>query len=596
MTGGVQLLTKAAPIGQSGPPPTLPALSPADAPFAIGITGHRLERLAGIDLTALAERVAQALAATEAAAPVARFRLVGALAEGADTIAADVALARGWRVDAILPFAREEYARDFEQPGAAARFRDHLTQANCIFELPGERDESGGPAAYERAGRVMLAQSDLLLAIWDGDPPRGRGGAAQIVVEAVGQGVPVLTIHPDPARPPELLWSGLNAHEFGPESVDTVARGGLADLSRLFAALTPARDEAPPRVGGWAGKVLRPFFSLPYPLLLAATGVRQLRLADLTGPKPAPRAISADSTSFDARIGERLLPWFDAADHAASIAAQLFRGAFVSNFALAALSVTLSLLGLVAPLPLKPVLVLGEFASISVILLITHIGGKAGWHGRWLHQRRLAERLRCLAVAAPLGELLLRDGGRATGLERTIARALGLPSARVDAAYLAHAHASLVALLDDQIGYLEREAGRMNRLEHRLHRTGGVLFSITAAVCVGVLVLDGLAALDTSVFGGWAEHLPIGVTVVSATLPAIGAAIYGVRMQGDFSGAAERNQELAAQLAQLRRVAVDERPAFDGLRRLARRTAELLAQDVSQWFRASLARPLTLPG
>ncbi len=56
------------------------------------------------------------------------------------------------------------------------------------------------------------------------------------------------------------------------------------------------------------------------------------------------------------------------------------------------------------------------------------------------------------------------------------------------------------------------------------------------------------------------------------------------------------NAALATQLTALRRVAQDEEPDFDALRRLVRRTAELLTAEVSQWSRATRARPLSLPG
>ena len=304
---------------------------------------------------------------------------------------------------------------------------------------------------------------------------------------------------------------------------------------------------------------------------------------------------------LQARIDEQLWPRFDQADCEASLAAQLFRSAFVSSFALAALSVTLSLLGLIVPAAVKPLLAAGEFASIATILLITRWGARAGWHDRWLDQRTLAEELRCLAVSAPLGDLFLRgarmqDQDVAGRERREIARRIGLPSARIDAAYLAATHASLTALLDDQIGYVQREAGRMHRLEHRLHRLGGALFTVTALVCAGVLATEAIGPLLAHGAGVGEHGLPLGVTVVSASLPAIGAAVYGVRMQGDFAGAAERNAALATQLSLLRRITDDEAPGFDGLRRLIRRTAELLTADVSQWVRATRARPLSLPG
>lgn len=572
-----------------------------DGPIAVGITGHRLARMAGFDLDALATRIDGTLAALERASSGARFRLVGSLAEGADSIVAEVALTRGWQVDAVLPFDRAEYERDFDEPGKAV-LHDLLARASSVFELPGSRHEAGGEAAaYERAGRVVLAQSECLIAVWDGGPPQGRGGAAQIVVEATGQGLPILTIHPDAARPPVLMWSGLNAHQLGPESVETVARGGMSEVGRLFASGAPLRGADASR-GLVRRRRIPRIVGIAYPLMLAVAGVRRLRLVDLRGAAlpPVPAATDEQGLGFAERVRNGLEPGFALADYLATEAAQLFRGAFVLNFSLAALAVTLSLLGLIAGPAFKTLLVLGEFYSIAAILLITRVGARVGWHERWLNQRRLAERLRCLSISAPLGDLFLSELGRepdaSSRRARTIARRLGLPSSKVDGPYLAEAHARLVALLDDQIGYLRREAKRMHQLEHRLHRTGGVLFATTALICAGVLVLEGLGAFLAGDWGRWIHHLPLGITVVSASLPAIGAAIYGIRMQGDFAGAAERNSGLAAQLIGIRRLAEDEAPTFDQLRRLARRTAELLTQDVSQWFRASLARPLSLPG
>ena len=572
------------------------ATGQAPAPIGVGVTGHRPGRLGEADLTMLEARLYEIMAAIEAAAPSAQFRLIGSLAEGADTLAAGVAVARGWQVDAVLPLARDDYIDDFEGD-AAVRLQSLLSACRSIFELPGERGADGGPAAsYERAGRVVLTQSDFVLAIWDGDPALGRGGTTQIILEAVAQGVPVLAVHPADGRA-ELLWSGLNAHDLGPETIDTIARGGIDDLPRLLGTLasSPVSATKVRRMRTW------PLLAIAYPMLLAATGVKTLRMSDLRAPRPSARPKSDTSPAqLEGRIDRYLMPQFDEADRIAARAAQLFRSTFVSNLALAAFATTLSLFGLIAPKAIQPLLAVGEFAAVARILLVTHVAGRAGWHGYWLERRQIAEQLRCLAVSAQLGDLLLRGGTPrgepATEEVRRVARMLGLPSVRVDTAFLATTRARLLALLDDQIVYLGREAGRLHRLEHRLHRFGGILFTISAVICVGVVVVSALGVLMPGRFGVLANNLPVSITVVSASLPAIGAAIYGIRMQGDFAGIVERDHVLAAQLGGLRRIAMDEAANFDNLRRLAARTTELLVADLAQWLHSSRARPLTLPG
>ena len=302
---------------------------------------------------------------------------------------------------------------------------------------------------------------------------------------------------------------------------------------------------------------------------------------------------------FDAAVATCLAPAFAAADADATRFAQLFRSAYVSSFALAALAVLASLTGLVLSPDWKPVLVAGEFLAIVMILVSLRAGRRGRWHRRWLDSRLLAERLRCLAISAQLGDLELhrgQEGGAAwVGADaRRVARALGLPAAIADARYLEATRRNLLRLLDGQIGYLEREARRMHLLEHRLHRVGTLLFMLTATLCAGFAAVEAVEAL------GYVGPLPdgarLGATVASAALPALGASIYGIRMQGDFAGTAERNESLADQLVRLRALAAEEEPSFDTVGRLSRRVSELLTQAVTRWFHAYLARPLSLPG
>ena len=64
--------------------------------------------------------------------------------------------------------------------------------------------------AYMAAGRATIAHCDLLIAVWDGRPPRGRGGTAEVVHLAVAQGTPVIHIPSDGAQAMGLLWSGFD--------------------------------------------------------------------------------------------------------------------------------------------------------------------------------------------------------------------------------------------------------------------------------------------------------------------------------------------------------------------------------------------------
>lgn len=595
--------------------PTDPLLLPRDI-LGVGVTGHRLERLGTERAEAVATAIDAVFAAIEQATKASRhpaeLRLITCLADGADKIASEVALARGWPLDTILPFARAEYARDFATAENLADYERLLAASRAVLELPGERETGGDGAAYERAGQVTLAQSDLLLAVWDGEAPRGRGGTGQIVAEAVLQGLPVIAIDPEATQTPQLLWDGLIEHDLGQQSVETVARGDLSALPRLFASLV-ARPTNPDDEKALAafGRPIRQrgAFAIAYPLLLAAVGVRGLRRGDLSVPKideaAAPVAASTAGvrqrgTRF-AQSLEMLAARFARADAEAVVTARVFRSGYVANFLLAALAVVLSLFGLLIPAALKPVLVVLEFVTIASILLITRAGTRHDWHRRWLDHRELAERLRCLALSAQLGDLNLRATGSANGswidwFARATARETGLPSLGADRTYLAEVRDALRALLDDQIGYLQANSHRMHQLEHRLHRIGTALFATTAAICAAVLLLVGMEPIMTEGLNAVGSAFTKAAIVLSAALPAIGSAIYGIRMQGDFGGSSARDASLAAQLTTLRHVVDQDELSFDTLKLRVARATDLLTIELADWGQSFRARPLTLPG
>ena len=582
--------------------------------LGIGVTGHRLDRLEGVDLAALRASL-NALFHVLLVRSNSPVRLITSLADGADTFAADEALKLGWTLDAVLPLPRADYLVDFVSDQDREDHEALLGRAHAVFELDSDRNaEGGGAIAYERAGRVVLSQSDILVAVWDGGPARGRGGAAQIVAEAVLAGIPVIHVDPAGAHEPRLLWDGLEDHDLGQQTIDTVPRGDLSALPTLIRGLLDAPmqpDEramldlfvTPPKP--------RRNWALAYPLLLAIMGIRRLKTSDWRVSDPAKSlppifdlcsGDAADSCGFGGKIRSILAPRFARADAVATHVAQVFRSGYVTNFSFAAFAVILSLLGLALPAALKPVLIILEFLVIATILLVTRAGNRAKWHRRWLDNRHLAERLRCLAVASQLGELELRSGpdlnpGWVDWYARATARDLGLPSVKVDHAYLTTVRNGLTSLIDDQIAYLKIDAHRMHRLEHRLHNLGTILFAMTAIICVLLLAykmadkIAGLATLDAVAY-----PFLTSTTIASAALPAIGAAIYGIRMQGDFAGIAERSAALADNLGILRQVIDADDLSFDTLKRRVARATDLLTQDLARWLQTYHARPLTLPG
>ena len=259
--------------------------------LALGVTGHRPDligphgarieqRLAELfdDLRAALHRIAVSDAALFApAAP--QIHLVTPLAEGADQLAARVALEKGWAIEALLPFTRDTYEQDFADGAPRDGFNALLGSARSVLELPGERTTP--LAAYVMAGRATIAHCDLLIAIWDGELPRGRGGTGEVVQIALLEGTPILHVPVDPAQPPRLLWSGFDPHVCTTREnchAAALGYGGEALDEVLGAILRPPED---PRerafISAYYGeRERRLHLRLEYPLLLALTGVSRI--------------------------------------------------------------------------------------------------------------------------------------------------------------------------------------------------------------------------------------------------------------------------------------------------------------------------------
>ncbi|WP_424214506.1 hypothetical protein ACN20G_21895 [Streptomyces sp. BI20] len=114
---------------------------------------------------------------------------LSSLADGADQIFADLALARGAELTAVIPSA--DYAETFNGPRARARYQALLDRAGQEVRLP---YPTATDAAYYAAGAYIVDGCDRLVAVWDGRPARGHGGTAEIVAYARGLGKPVTVI------------------------------------------------------------------------------------------------------------------------------------------------------------------------------------------------------------------------------------------------------------------------------------------------------------------------------------------------------------------------------------------------------------------
>jgi hypothetical protein len=179
---------------------------PNRIPLVIGTTGHRDVRPQDVPLLerevrAIIDRLRSDYLGDDNETPII---LISALAEGADSVVARVALAMGVKLIAPLPLPVAEYRRDFEpglNPGAAAEFDRLLSEASAApvmsfaagNSLDAVRKDSGKRAEQYRAVGLFIVQNcDVLIALWDGNErDMAVGGTGEVVTFKRG-GIPLV--------------------------------------------------------------------------------------------------------------------------------------------------------------------------------------------------------------------------------------------------------------------------------------------------------------------------------------------------------------------------------------------------------------------
>lgn len=166
----------------------------AENTVRIGVAGHRF--LAEVQKVRAA--VEDALARIESAFPDAELMIISPLAEGSDRLVAEVAMEHGAELVVPLPLQKDDYMTDFETKESRQEFLDFLDRAAEVIQMPETQERN---QAYVQVGEYVLDESDVLIAIWDGEPAQGVGGTAYIVQRALNRDMPVLHIRAGNRRP-----------------------------------------------------------------------------------------------------------------------------------------------------------------------------------------------------------------------------------------------------------------------------------------------------------------------------------------------------------------------------------------------------------
>lgn len=564
-------------LTRARPPPRLPPVLGPDAAASagriafrlrLGVTGHtnglRPEHL---DLLSEQIRRVRGLLRETEATPVG-LTVVSALAEGADRVVAEQvfeeAAGRGEaaRLEAVLPFGKHRYA---EKQGFAeesrAEFERWLAQATSVLELDLPWGQDVSYWAYEVAGRHVVTRCDVLLALWNGQPGRGRGGTAATLLYAAEIAKPCIWIATaGEARISDNLKPG-SARDFR----DDVRRRAALPAKRRTGE---AADELP-------HDVLEPL-------------VESFKALDAFNSEALPR------TSDQALRADEPSEWVEKPFLRATGLAQRYQRLFFrATWLMSVLAVAAAACLGVGVAEESPAWAWPEVACLLALASVFGAVHFAKLHKRWLSYRLLAERLRSARYLAPTGVDFRGTAGlEAVFVERRSAdwvlrafeevwdsrpHAADGAGPRSDEEVESLRRSLAVDWIGGQIGFHKR----MRDLHERRNRW---LTSIVLLLFVGTVVFAILHGRDGR---GLLEDLS---TALSIVLPAAGASLGAVLTVRQHRALAERSRRMHSDLVSVQRSLLDTPPRLLAeTRMLAKASSEaarLIAEEAGDWLGA----------
>ncbi len=150
----------------------------------IGITGHR--NLA--DEYFVEKKLENIISRLIKENEIESFEAYTSVAYGADTLFARIAKNK-FKADIkiVLPFPEKEFEKDFDTEERRDEFNywcNNSTPAVLQNDMPTSLSKEWRNEAYFQCGKYIVDQCDVLIAVWNRQPPAGHGGTAEIVAYA----------------------------------------------------------------------------------------------------------------------------------------------------------------------------------------------------------------------------------------------------------------------------------------------------------------------------------------------------------------------------------------------------------------------------
>jgi hypothetical protein len=550
----------------------MPDFEPIPYRIRIGVTGHRklddpaairaaVRRAIDAELENLfpEESRQNIVRVRSAGTTVISFRVLSPLAEGADRVVARAVLDYpGARLDVVLPLTVDDYLEDFETEESKKEFQDLL--ARCRRPVPlrarrirDDRHDPGDQAelrrdAYKEVGEYVVDHCDVLIAVWDGQPARGRGGTAEVVKYAQEQNRPIIRVWGDAF---EVLNRDSN------NGLDASALDGIDRLNRQ--AITPEQRE------DYARNLDHDYFEKP----------------------ETARDIPARTREF---VNRCLFPYYAQASILAKESQKRFYRAGKYIYALSAAAVGCAALGV-----LFPEVVWAGFGAELVLLIIIWLtlrqARRKHSHQGWIENRFLAERLRCGIFMAICGveprpiEVLPYMGHSQTVNDWTVRVFDEIWDRLPPLTECSHAECLILnpyvreAWIGDQVNFHTGKEKREGRARKRLAKAGNIVLPTTIAAAALHLIFLRLPGVGEESIH-WVHS---GLAFIALLFPAIAASLAGMEAHREHLRLEKRSANMAPQLEQLnKQMASATDPArFEGL---LQQVDEIMLRETQDWL------------
>ncbi|WP_376801022.1 hypothetical protein [Candidatus Raskinella chloraquaticus] len=635
--------------------------------LTLGIVGHRADRIHGkiadevhktiYRLIKLLDQKLESILATdvECDGPFCRengqiLSLISALAEGSDLIAAEAAIDAHIALDVILPFSREVSRADGRtDPAGQARYDAVLNKARStlVLDLPDNTDKRA--AAYDLAGRILVGQSDIMIAVWDGGPSGGRGGTREMIERALRIGLPIIHIHPAQPQRAQLMWQRLQRFSERECHIDDMqahavelhldADDGCAELTKMVSRIT----EAPPelRAKGEQNKspkrhdteAARHFLEDQNPAPDAGLRNEAKNLREAIAPF-GDDELQLPEDERDRSPLTRMLNAYAAADATANRFGNEFRRTVICIFICSAVAIIAAALAAALPhiipqhsdgpshgnsdtywmLISHLVLALIELTAIGFMIYLTRHGRNQQIHRRWIDAREVAERMRQTIIFWTLGIWpwpLSEANGWIGWYVRAHQRQQSLCDNGDGRTWKSDIRRILIELIEGkematgarrkgQIDYHNDNVARMQKLIGRYELATAIsLFGLTLLPLLTFIALSLLQIVSNEPTphraGGLLDVLEAYLAPGTITFAAASFALYGLKTTLDYEGVRERSQRSLEKLQkkQTELATIDD---MVELHAFAERLSDLMLEELHHWRITAESRVLDMPG